>query len=421
MEKRKTMIMLKRPRGTRDFPPEEMEKRRAVEQKFREIAEKWGYREIATPTFEALELFTLKSGEEIVKEIYAFKDKAGRDLALRPELTAPSIRFYVNELQMAPKPLKLYYFQNCFRYEEPQKGRFREFWQFGVELIGADTPEADAEVIALAMQMLKAVGVEAELHIGSLDILRMLMREIESEKQDKILDYIDKKDREGLQVYLNQFRISTKELMGLIALHGDKSETLLKLRNITGESEEYKRFIEVLKFLDMYGVSYEVDLSIARGLDYYTGVVFEAYARELGAQNQILGGGSYRLAHLFGGVNTPATGFGIGFDRVMEALGDAIEVKKPKRIAVIAAGDIVRDEALEIALQLREYATVDLDLMHRSLKHQLAHANAIGADYALFIGGDELKSGKLTLRNMHSGEQLSLSLEEIIRRIKNGS
>lgn len=413
--------MIKRPRGTRDFLPEEMEKRRAVEQKFREIAQKWGYREIATPTFEALELFTLKSGEEIVKEIYAFKDKAGRDLALRPELTAPSIRFYVNELQMAPKPLKLYYFQNCFRYEEPQKGRFREFWQFGVELIGADTPEADAEVIALAMQMLKAVGIEAELHIGSLDILRMLMREIESEKQDKILDYIDKKDRGGLQAYLNQLSIPTKiELMDLIALRGGKSETLLKLRDITGGGEEYKRFIEVLELLDLYEVSYEVDLSIARGLDYYTGVVFEAYARELGAQNQILGGGSYRLAHLFGGVDTPATGFGIGFDRVMEALGNAIEVKKPKKIAVIAAGDEMRNEALKIALQLREYTTVDLDLMHRSLKHQLAHANAIGADYALFIGGDELKSGKLTLRNMHSGEQLSLSLEEIIRRIKNG-
>lgn len=413
--------MIKRPRGTRDFHPEEMEKRRAVEQKFREIAEKWGYREIATPTFEALELFTLKSGEEIVKEIYAFKDKAGRDLALRPELTAPSIRFYVNELQMAPKPLKLYYFQNCFRYEEPQKGRFREFWQFGVELIGADTPEADAEVIALAMQMLKAVGIEAKLHIGSLDILRMLMREIESEKQDKILDYIDKKDLEGLKVYLDQLEISTKaELLSLIALQGNKNETLLKLRDITGEGEEYKRFAEVLELLDLYGVSYQVDLSIARGLDYYTGIVFEAYAPELGAQNQILGGGRYRLAHLFGGIDTPATGFGIGFDRVMEALGSIVEVRKLKRIAVIAAGDEVRSEALKITLQLRKYATVDLDLMHRSLKHQLAHANATGADYALFIGEAELKTGKLTLRNMHTGEQMSLSLEEIIGRIKNG-
>jgi histidyl-tRNA synthetase len=413
--------MIKRPRGTRDFPPQVMEKRRAVEQKFREIAEKWGYREIATPTFEALELFTLKSGEEIVKEIYAFKDKAGRDLALRPELTAPSIRFYVNELQMAPKPLKFYYFQNCFRYEEPQKGRFREFWQFGVELIGVDTPEADAEVIALAMNMLKAVGIEAELHIGSLDILRMLMKEIESEKQDKIIDYIDKKDQEGLQSYLNQLKISTAaKLLDLIALRGSKSEIMFKLRDLIGETQEYKRFAEVLKLLDIYGVRCEVDLSIARGLDYYTGVVFEAFAPELGAQNQILGGGSYRLAHLFGGRDTPATGFGIGFDRVLEVLGSKVEVKKSKRIMVIAVGDEVRREALKIALQLREYTPTDLDLMQRSLKHQLAHANAIGVDYALFIGEAELKSGKLTLRNMRSGEQMSLSLEEIIRRIKNG-
>lgn len=414
--------MIKRPRGTRDFLPEEMERRRAVEQKFREIAEKWGYREIATPTFEALQLFTLKSGESVVEEIYAFKDKGGRELALRPELTAPSLRMYVNELQMAPKPLKFYYFQNCFRYEEPQKGRFREFWQFGIELIGADTPDADAEVIALAMKMLEAAGVAAELHIGHLGALRIIMKDTEGEQQDKIIDYIDKKDQQGLQDYLSQHGIAEEtraKLLELISLRGSKSETMGRLREVIGECEEYKHLEAILKILDSYELKYEVDLSIARGLDYYTGIVFEVFAQGLGAQNQICGGGSYRLAHLFGGIDTPSTGFGIGFDRVIEALGEKVNAKKAKRAVVIAAGSEVRSEALKIAMQLREHVATDFDLMGRSLKQQLAHANATGADYAVFVGESELKAGRLTLRDMHSGEQMSLTLEEIIRRIEN--
>ncbi len=417
--------MIKRPRGTRDFLPDEMEKRRAIEQKFREIAEKWGYREISTPTFESLELFTLKSGEGIVGEIYAFKDKGGRDLALRPELTAPSLRMYVNELQMDPKPLKFYYFENCFRYEEPQKGRFREFWQFGVELIGAGTPDADAEVIALAMSMLKAAGIEAELHIGHLDTLRMIMNGIDIGRQDRIIDYIDKKDVKGLKEYLQAHRIAgdtTTRLLGLISLCGSRAEITPRLRELTGESEGLKHFEAVLKILDVYEVDYKVDLSIARGLDYYTGIVFEAFASELGAQNQICGGGSYRLAHLFGGKDIPSTGFGIGFDRVMEALGEKIVTKRSeaRKIVVIAAGSDIRSEALKIAGRLRAHFTTEFDLMGRSMKAQLAHANTAGADYAVIVGENELKEGKLALKNMRSGEQSSLTLDEIIRRIENG-
>ncbi|MEM4156258.1 MAG: ATP phosphoribosyltransferase regulatory subunit, partial [Archaeoglobaceae archaeon] len=159
-------MKIERPRGTRDFLPEEMEKRRAVERRLREIVESYGYREVATPTFEHSELFKIKSGEGIVEEMYVFEDKSGRELALRPELTAPIMRFFVKDCSSLPRPIRFYYFGNCFRYERPQKGRYREFWQFGVELIGSDSYLADAEVISLADKMLKSLNIEYELHIG---------------------------------------------------------------------------------------------------------------------------------------------------------------------------------------------------------------------------------------------------------------
>ncbi|MBW1933503.1 MAG: ATP phosphoribosyltransferase regulatory subunit, partial [Deltaproteobacteria bacterium] len=136
------MAAVSKPRGTRDFAPDEMERRRAVEKRMRQVFESYGYREIATPTMEHMELFTMKSGEGIIDETYSFHDKSGRMLALRPELTAPTMRFYMEKMRMSPKPLKVYYFGNCFRYDRPQKGRYREFWQMGCELIGTDKPEA---------------------------------------------------------------------------------------------------------------------------------------------------------------------------------------------------------------------------------------------------------------------------------------
>ena len=169
-------MRIERARGTRDFLPAEMKKRRMIEAKMREIAERWGYEEISTPTFELAELFTLKSGEGILREMYEFRDKSGRHLALRPELTAPVIRLYVNELKMAPKPTKVYYFGNCFRYEEPQRARYREFWQFGAEIIGSDHPEAEAELIALAYHITNTLGIKAELHVGHVGLLREILR-----------------------------------------------------------------------------------------------------------------------------------------------------------------------------------------------------------------------------------------------------
>jgi histidyl-tRNA synthetase len=178
--------MLQKPRGTRDFLPDEMEARRAIEMRLREGSRRWGYREVATPVFEELELFTLRSGEGIVGEMYVFEDKGGRKMALRPEITAPVLRMYVNEARVWPKPLRWCYFADCFRYERPQKGRYRQFWQFGVEQIGADSAIADAEVISLSSELLDCTGVTFTLHIGHLAFMRQLLAGIDPVIQRRV-------------------------------------------------------------------------------------------------------------------------------------------------------------------------------------------------------------------------------------------
>ncbi|MFA4958072.1 MAG: histidine--tRNA ligase [Candidatus Methanoperedens sp.] len=406
---------LQKPRGTRDFLPEEMRKRRYIEHKLREVATRWGYGEIKTPTFEHIELFTLKSGDGILGEIYNFKDKGDREIALRPELTAPVVRMYVEELQRSPKPLKFFYFDNCFRYERPQKGRFREFFQFGVEIIGSARPESDAEVIALAAQMLKSAGVKGDLHIGHIGIVRTLLKDIQPEHQGKIMRLVDKKDDKGLEDFLDQINAPDDirgKLFRLIGLRGENA--MHEAQELVGDIEALTQFKALLELLDVYGIEYQVDLGIARGLDYYTGMVFEIYCEGLGAQNQVCGGGSYRLAQLFGGEDTPSTGYAIGFDRIMEIC----EAKPlvPKSIVVVSFED-TRKEAIIIAQKLRMYIATYLDVMGRKFKDQIAYANTIGASHVVIVGKNELDAGKVALKDMSTGEQELLSVEEVVKKL----
>ncbi len=406
---------LQKPRGTRDFLPEEMRKRRYIERKLREVATSWGYGEIKTPTFEHIELFTLKSGDGILGEIYNFKDKGDREIALRPELTAPVVRMYVEELQRSPKPLKFFYFDNCFRYERPQKGRFREFFQFGVEIIGSARPESDAEVIALAEQMLKSAGVNGDLHIGHIGIVRALLKDIQPEYQGKIMRLVDKKDDKGLEDFLDQINAPDDirgKLFRLIGLRGENA--MHEAKELVGDIEALTQFKALLELLDVYGIEYQVDLGIARGLDYYTGMVFEIYCEGLGAQNQVCGGGSYRLAQLFGGEDTPSTGYAIGFDRIME-ICEAKPVV-PKSIVVVSFED-TRREAIIIAQKLRMHISTYLDVMGRKFKDQIAYANTIGASHVVIVGKTELDAGKVALKDMSSGEQELLSVEEVIKKL----
>lgn len=402
-------MRLQRPRGTRDFLPEEMRKRWLIEDKMRDITQRWGYEEIKTPVFEHLDLFTMKSGEEIKKEIYTFKDKSGRDMALRPELTAPVMRMYVNELKMSPKPLRFYYFENCFRYERPQKNRFREFWQFGVEVIGGGV-EAEAEVIALASKIVEELGVKARLSIGHLGAIRHLLGCIDEDERRNILRLIDKKDEIGVRESLDDIGFSDVNSL-FDVMH---ARSIDDAREVIGENECLDQLEQVLEIVDHYGVDYTIDFGIARGLEYYTGVVFEIYADEL-AQSQVCGGGSYRLSSLFGGPDVPSTGFAFGFDRFV----DASNIRPPDQtMVVVASTDDARKYAIEIALRLREYVTAYLDVMQRGLSDQLSFANTINASFAVILGKKELEEEKVTLKDMRTKEQEMIDLDECINRIK---
>jgi histidyl-tRNA synthetase len=217
---------LQKPRGTRDFLFDDMKKRKLVENTMRRVFETYGYQEIKTPIFEDLSLFTLKSGEGIIEEIYNFQDKGGRDLALRPELTAPVARLYLNNLQKAPRPIKMYYFGSCFRYERPQAGRFRQFWQLGCELIGGKSPDSEAEIIAMAAQCLGELELEDyQIHLGNLGILRGILNQdsVSADEQDQIMALIDKGDAEELKKLLEDLKLPAESrniLMKLIGMQG---------------------------------------------------------------------------------------------------------------------------------------------------------------------------------------------------------
>jgi histidyl-tRNA synthetase len=442
-------MTIQRPRGTRDFLPEESWRRSAARKAMQDVLERWGYQEICTPTFEHLELFTVKSGPSVVEEIYCFKDKGGRDIALRPELTAPVMRMYVSELQNAPKPQRLYYFGNCFRYERPQRGRFREFWQLGAELIGGARPDSEAEVIALADQMLRMINVRGDIHVGYLGLIRAILEKIGSEHRVAVLRMIDKKEREALREYLQDIGADHLGLLELIDLKGmgaldraveismdlEKAEvqeasstgkeaaaektpkegrTSSRTGRRVGAEQKLDEFQEMIGILEAYGVSATIDFEIVRGLEYYSGTVFEIYAEGLGAQRQICGGGTYELASLFGGAEISSTGFGLGFDRIMEIV--ELDVKKRAPVVIAYTPD-VKAEAVRIAKDLRQRFPVIVDVMGRGLGAQLKAAASAGAKRVIIVGKSELDSGKLTLRDMVSGQQESLSLEEIERRL----
>lgn len=413
-------MKIERPRGTRDFLPEEMEKRRAIERELRRIVESYGYREVATPTFEHSELFKIKSGEGIIEEMYVFRDKSDRELALRPELTAPIMRFFVNECSSMPKPIRFYYFGNCFRYERPQKGRYREFWQFGVELIGSDSYLADAEVISLANTMLKSLKIDFELHIGHVGILRETLSFL-GDKASNVMRLIDKGDEEALENYLNGIGVNEKmkeKIKSIVNLKGGK-EILGEAKKLTNYNfESIEKLLDLLEYL---GIEYTLNLGIARGLDYYTGIVFEFYAKDLGAQKQICGGGSYELAQLFGGIKTPATGFAIGFDRICELLEARAE---RKTVIVVAYFKGFEKIAFQLAESLRRAGfTAVVDVMERNLKKQLSYANDIKADFAVIIGEEEVKKKEFSVKDLKTGEQFRIPegdfttfLHEVLKR-----
>ena len=433
--------MVQRPRGTRDFGPQEMQRRLAFESLLEEQARRHGFSRIQTPIFESLDLFTAKSGPGVVSQLYAFKDKGERDLTLRPELTAPVMRMVAEELRNETKPLRLSYFGQCFRYEEFKKGRYREFFQYGVELIGATGPLVEAEVIALAINMLSESGLKNwELRIGHVGVLKQALSGIglsasaESGEPPiaSAMRFLDKGDFKGLEALLRTQGISSdyiQPLQQLSALEGGQ-ETIAQAReilsSIEGVSLEALDALETtltsIAHLAPSPPSLSVNLTVARGLDYYTGTVFEVHVPELGGEGQVLGGGSYRLLHLFGLEDLdPCCGFGLGFDRVLLALEAQAAAENRAEVVpgesdtlgllAVIPFNIDTTSVLGMVGELRNHGErVELELRSRKIGKALNWANNIGAAYAMVIGPRDIEQGKASIKRLYDGEQVETQL-----------
>ena len=435
--------MVSRARGVRDFPPEAMRRRMVLENLLESKAVTHGFNRVQTPIFETLDLFTAKSGPGVISQLYAFQDKGERDLTLRPELTAPVMRMIADELRMETKPLRLSYFGQCFRYEEFKTGRYREFFQYGVELIGATGPLAEAEVIALSMDMLDACGLENwYVRIGHVGVLKDILiglglsdelQEGQSEPcTASAMRYLDKADWDGLSELFSKNGVSQESLESLkqlAQLEGGK-ETLASARTIlsdlgienTEALDELESCVNYVELLSPVIPELQINLCVARGLDYYTGMEFEVHVPELGGEGQVLGGGSYKLLHLFGLPDLdPSCGFGLGFDRIMLALEAQAkasgreevvpgELSRPSLLAVVPF-NIEPNTVLPLVADLRNSGQrVELELKGRKIGKAFSWADGIGADYVVIIGPKDLESGQASVKRLSDGEQFSVDL-----------
>lgn len=416
-------MQVKAPRGTHDVLPAEVYKWHRVEQEIRRLCLEYGYSEIRTPMFEHTELFERGVGDTtdvVQKEMYTFSDKGGRSITLKAEGTSPVVRSFVeHSLYAGPQPSKFYYISPCFRYEKPQAGRLRAFHQFGVEAFGAHGAALDAEVISLAMELFRRLKVGGiELNINSIGCPKC--RSAYNEKlKEYFRPHLDELCETCRQRYeKNPLRIMDCKSQSCKEIY--MSAPIL-LDNICGECHEH--FEQVKAYLDGMGIPYHVDGTIVRGLDYYTKTVFEIVSKNIGAQGTVCGGGRYNgLVEELGGPDTPGVGFGLGMERLMlmlDNLGIELENNETAEIFVADIGETADRFAQNFVFQLRrDGIRAERDYMERSVKAQMKYANKINARYSVVLGDDEIASGRADVKNMETGDTVSLSFDEIAKYIK---
>ena len=418
----------------RDFLPEQAKVMRYVEDLARKIAKLYGYKEIITPVVESYELLAVKSGEEIRERMYAFKDLAGRKVALRPEFTASIARVVATTLRNEPKPLRLFCVGSLYRYDEPQLGRYREFWQSNFELIGSNKPEADVEILTLTNDLMQRVGLRNYwFKIGHMGILRGILAKegIEEEKQNPIMQRLDKKLWNEALKMLEELKVSEKCLEVLKKLIKIKGKEIPKIINeIKKNVKDYEEAIaaaenlkEILNLTFESGAKFEVSIepAFARGLEYYTGMIFEVFIPEL--EIALGGGGRYdKLIELFGGEPTPAVGVAHGIDRItlaMEKQEIKPKIAKELFVFVIPIDDSLKAKALEIASQIRlKGINVEVEVMGRKLTKALQDADRKGATHAVIVAPKELEEGKVVFRNMQLRMQKAVEIEKLPNEIQ---
>lgn len=406
------------PKGTNDILPGEIEKWHYLENVIREMCREYGYSEIRTPIFEHTELFLRGVGDTtdvVEKEMYTFEDKGKRSISLRPEGTASVVRAYVeHKVYAQPQPTKVYYMGPMFRYANVQAGRYRQFHQFGVEVLGSKDPAVDAEVIAMAMDFYGRLGLkDLELHINSVGCPRC--RPVH---RQKLFDFLEPNVAKLCKLCRSRF---ARNPMRILDCKEEKCRKLCREAPAPADclcAECAEHFARVKKYLDNIGIQYIVNNRLVRGLDYYTNTAFEIMASDIGAQSSIGGGGRYDgLIGEIGGPPTPGIGYAMGLERIiaaMERQGLEFPADRKFDVFIAALGDHAREEAFTLLYNLRRAGVAgEMDLMGRSLKAQMKYADKLHARFTLILGDQELAKGVAVVRDMAAGEQREISLGEL--------
>jgi len=418
--------MIKAIKGTKDLLPSDAPRWHHLETIVKKIFTNFNYKEIRTPVFEETSLFARSIGEDtdiVGKEMYTFKDKGDNSLTLKPEMTAGVVRAFVEHSLGGQQPLnKLYYIAPIFRQERPQAGRFRQFHQFGGEAIGSASPLLDAELIQIAYDILKELGLkDLTVKINSIGVpesrenYKKLLREYLQDKKEKL------SEESRIRFDANILRVFDSKVESDQQLLEDAPMMIDHL-----DDESKNDFEMVKEYLNKIDVPFEVDAKLVRGLDYYTKTTFEIISSKVGSQSALLGGGRYDLlVEQLGGKPTPAVGFAAGIERILLACENEKSFALPEPAIDLYLIRIEKEHervVSELAAKLRrENLTVEFDYLLRSVKAQMREANKLNARFALFIGGEEYKEGNINLKNMETGEQKIIQLtshKEIIKLVK---
>ncbi len=405
-------------KGTHDILPLEALRWQKIEAISKQIFELYGYREIRTPVFEATQLFEKGTGETsdvVTKEMYTFIDKGGRSLTLRPEYTPSIVRAIMeHNLHLQPQPMRYYALGPMFRYDKPQKGRYRQFHQIDVEVFGEDDPAIDAEVVEMAETLLSRLnlkGIEIIVNSVGCTNCRPAYHKKIREKAEKLKDSFCADCRTKIAV--NPLRIFDCKVPSC-------QEASQMLPEITAHlcSECETHFQAFCSHLNAYGLSYKIDPRLVRGLDYYTKTAFEIISKDIGAQDAILGGGRYdKMMKDFGGPDICGIGFAIGIERLLSLA--CFEESPHKFLYIVCLGEEAKKAGMLLGRDLRKQGMECLiEYKSRSIKTQMSRASKLNATWVLIVGDEEVKKQKFQLKDMQTGQQKELSRDELLKTFK---
>lgn len=414
--------MIKKQKGTRDFYPEQKRIQNYIFKIWKKVAESYGYEEMDGPILESQELYQ-KSGQEIPEQMYTLTDKSGRKLALRPEFT-PTIARMITQNPTLTKPIKWYSIPRCLRYESPQKGRAREFFQLNIDCLGTNNPQAYTEVLVTLIKIMQEFGIENEvtLRINNRKLMNSIFEYLKIKKQKELFNIIDKKNKlkpKDFKLALKDLKLTDRQIFDLLKFLSYKKPTDFNKYKLNSEGkqalEELKELFSLLKIHNIEKYC-ELDLAIVRGISYYTGLVFELTDKDMEFR-AIAGGGVYEnLIKDTSKKEIPGIGYGMGdiiLELLLKKLDKLPKLNKEIDYYIAPINEKLNSEAIKISEKLREKYKVEIDLMNRNLKKQLNYADSINAKKVIIIGEKDLKERKITIKDMLTGKEEKVDINSI--------